>query len=719
VPKLGIPVQCLEELPQELDGVSPDSYIPIPNEKDIAEIIFTSGTTGEPKGVILTHRNITSNVLAASKMVHLRPNSRVLSLLPLSHMLEQTAGLLNPLNFCATVVYPSSRQSTVVFRTLKEQRITNIVLAPQILQLFWNAIEREVSKQGKEQVWQSLLHIASRMPIALRRFLFRSTHRQLGGCLQFIICGGAYLDPKLARNWELLGIPILQGYGTTEAAPIVTVNTLKERRLDSVGKVLPGQDISIALDGEVLIRGANITGGYWQDAEATAEVFEEGWYKTGDLGYLDNEGYLYLQGRKKDMIALVSGMNVYAQDVEKVLKTCSGVEDACVLGVPTKRGEVSVHAVLLLQKLTPPSERIIEQANKQLAEHQRVQGFTIWPLPEFPLTHTLKIKKQEILDYVLRIDSEKEPTQVLSTVTKAAEAPVLYRLAADVAGVPLENICPTKSLEENLNLDSLGRVELLAAVESELGIYVDESQISADTTVEELRALVTSGIQVSREQVYLEWPLNRFLGLGRTVLQSFLIFPFLRLVAPIKAEGEGNLNVLQGPVLFVANHQSHLDTPSVLAALPMTWRRRTAVAAAADFWFTRGRIRKLLAPSIFNAFPFPRTGVIRPALEYCCRLLDRGWSILIYPEGTRSETGYMGSFKAGAGFMAVELGVPVVPIHILGTHEILPKNKVIPRLGRIHICVGKALLFPHKTQYPEATKALEEALRIMEGKRTR
>jgi len=554
----------------------------------------------------------------------------------------------------------------------------------------------------------------------MRRMLFQTVHNQLGGCLQFIICGGAYLDPKLARNWELLGIPILQGYGTTEAAPIVTVNTLKERRLDSVGKVLPGQDISIALDGEVLIRGANITGGYWQDAEATAAAFEEGWYKTGDLGYLDDEGYLYLQGRKKDMIALASGMNVYAHDVEQVLKTCSGVEDACVLGVPTKRGEVNVHAVLILQKPAPPPQRIIEQANKKLAEHQRIQGFTVWPLPEFPITHTRKIKKQEILDYVLRVGSKKEPAEALSTVAKAAEeAPVLYRLAADVAGVPLDDICPTKSLKENLNLDSLGRVELLAAVESELGIYVDESQISADTTIEELQALVASEVEIPREQSYLEWPLNRFMALGRTLLQSFLIFPFLRLVAPLKAEGGGNLNGLQGPVLFVANHQSHLDTPSVLAALPMSWRRRTAVAAAADFWFARGRIRKLLAISIFNAFPFSRTDVIRPALEYCCRLLDKGWSILIYPEGTRSETGRMGPFRSGAGFMAVELGVPVVPIHIWGTHEILPKNKVIPRRGYVHVCIGKALIFPHKTKYTEATKALEEALRVMEGKGTR
>ncbi len=717
--KFGIPMQYLEDLPQELDGVSSDSSLPAPAEEDIAEVMFTSGTTGEPKGVILTHRNIVSNVLASAQVISIASDSRVLSLLPLSHMLEQSAELMTLLKFGATVVYPASRQPTVIFRTLKEQRITTIVLAPQILQLFWNAIEREVNKQGREQVWQSLLRIASRLPMKLRRLLFRSVHRQLGGCLQFVICGGAYLDPKLEHCWELLGIPVLQGYGTTEAAPIVTVNSLKQRRLDSVGKVLPGQDISIAADGEVLIRGANVTPGYWQDPEATAAAFEEGWYRTGDLGYLDNEGYLYLQGRKKDMIALASGMNVYAQDVEKVLKGCSGVEDACVMGVPSGERGVQVHAVLLLKEGVTEPQDIVEQANRRLAEHQRIQGVTIWPFPEFPVTHTLKIKKQEVLDYILSGALAKEPVSVVPTAGEASEAPVLHRLLADMTSIPVENIRLNMTLGEDMNLDSLGRVELLAAVESELDIYVDESQVSADTTVEELQALLASEGEVSREQGHLEWPLNHLVGLGRAFLQSLLIFPLVQLVAPLRVEGKENLKGLRGPVLFATNHQSHMDTPVVLAALPVSWRRRTAVAAAADFWFAGGRVKRLLATSLFNAFPFSRTDSIRPTLEHCCWLLDRGWSVLIYPEGTRSETGQMAPFKSGLGLMAVELGVPVVPIHIRGTYEVLAKGQTIPRRRCIHVRVGKALQFPLKTPYTEATKALEEAVKVLEVRRAK
>ena len=385
------------------------------------------------------------------------------------------------------------------------------------------------------------------------------------------------------------------------------------------------------------------------------------------------------------------------------------------MGVPSGERGVQVHAVLLLEEGGTGPQDIVEQASRCLAEHQRVKGFTVWPFPEFPLTHTLKIKKQEVLDYVLSSVSAEESTGAVRSAEEAGEVPVLHRLLADMTSMPVESIHPGMTLGEDLNLDSLSRVELLAALESELEIYLDESQISADTTVEELQTLLASGSEVSRVQRYLEWPLNRLVCMGRICLQSLLLTPLLWLVAPSQVEGKENLKELQGPVIFIANHQSHLDTPAVLKALPVSWRRRTAVAAAADFWFTGSRVKELLATSMFNAFPFSRTDSIRPTLEHCGRLLDRGWSILIYPEGTRSETGHMGSFRSGAGLVAVELGVPVVPMHIYGTYEILPKNQNIPRRRGIRVRVGKPLRFQLNTPYSEATVTLEKAVKLLES----
>jgi long-chain acyl-CoA synthetase len=405
LPELGIPVRFLEDLSQEAEAVDMPS-MPYPEEDDIAVIMFTSGTTGRPKGVVLTHRNIASNVEEAVQIVPSESRYRLLSLLPLSHMLEQTVGMLAPLKGGATIVYPTSRQPRILFQTLREERITTIAMVPQVLQLFWNGIEREVSRQGKEKIWGRMLTLARFLPMRGRRLLFHSVHSQLGGSMEFFMCGGAYLDPELARKWELLGVPVLQGYGTTEASPIIAASSMQDRKPDSVGKPLPGQEIRIAPDGEILIKGANVTIGYWDDPDATEAVFEDGWYRTGDMGYLDEAGHLHIHGRKKDMIILDNGMNVHAQDVEETLKQSTDVADACVVGLTGRGGRVRVHAALLLKDGAGDPDAIVQQANRRLAEYQRIHEYTIWPFEDFPRTHTLKIKKHEVVAY---LTSRTEP----------------------------------------------------------------------------------------------------------------------------------------------------------------------------------------------------------------------------------------------------------------------------------------------------------------------
>jgi long-chain acyl-CoA synthetase len=295
----------------------------------------------------------------------------------------------------ASIVYIDTLKPQVIFEAMEAEGITMMIVVPQLLQLFMNGIEREVRRQGKERVWNLLHATARRLPFGVRRRLFPAIHKKLGGKFEFFASGGAYLPPDLAQRWENMGIKILQGYGLTENSPIVCANSLDRRKLDSIGRVVSNLQLRLAEDGEILIKGPSVFKGYWQDAAATAEAFEDGWYHTGDVARMDAEGYLYFTGRKKNVIVLANGMNVHAEDVENALRSTGLVVDAVVVGQNDLSGEPVVHAVLVMED---PSqvETAVERANKQLAAHQRIRTHTIWPEEDFPRTHTLKVRRPEV-----------------------------------------------------------------------------------------------------------------------------------------------------------------------------------------------------------------------------------------------------------------------------------------------------------------------------------
>lgn len=386
-----LPFIDIDALPlEELDR----TMLPTIDEQDLAQIVFTSGTTGSPKGVMLSHNNIASNALAALEVVSIHHSDRALSILPLSHMFELTIEVAI-ISKGASIVYARSLVPDTLLRLLARQHVTCMVLVPQALQLFMAGIEREVRRQGRERQWEWLHKVAAFLPFGVRRYLFAPVQGRFGGHFRFFVSGGAYLPPSLAQRWEEMGFRVIQGYGATECSPVVSANPPHEHHLDSVGKPLPGVNVKIADDGEILVHGSNVALGYWKDPEATALSFKDGWYSTGDLGYIDRHGDLHLKGRKKNMIVLANGMNVYAEDVENILMTIDGVKEAVVLGVMKQNQGPDVHAVLLLSD--PGRARaIVQQANKQLAPHQQIRGFTIWPDDDFPRTHTLKVKKLEV-----------------------------------------------------------------------------------------------------------------------------------------------------------------------------------------------------------------------------------------------------------------------------------------------------------------------------------
>lgn len=684
---------------------------------DLAEIMFTSGTTGDPKGVMLSHGNIASNVEAVRRVSPAHSADRMLSILPLSHMFEQTGGLLVPLSSGCRIAYPTSRQPTFIFKALREMSITILLLVPQGLQLFMDGIEREVERKKKGGIWRALNRVAPFLPIFARRLLFANVHKQMGGKLKFALSGGARLEPALARKWENLGVRVLEGYGTTEASPVISFNSLDRQVPGSVGKVLSGQEVRIATDGEVLVKGPNVTSGYWRNEESTKSLFDGDWYKTGDLGHLDDDGFLFLRGRKKDLIVLANGQNVYAEDIESMLTSHPAVKEGVVLGIQEARsGGERVHAVLLMEDPSVPVKDVVDSVNAGLADHQRIADYTVWSDDDFPRTHTLKVKKGIVLDAIVAAGGggKAEALQPADAPPSETVDPLL-RLVAEVAEVPVRSVESGSTLGGDLGIDSLKRVELLSYVEQQFGTYVDESQVDPTTTVQELVELVASQAQVRGGGLrFYGWPLTAWCRALRRLIHLVLIFPYMSSLYKTTVSGVENLDGLQGPVVFAINHNAiQWDSLIVLKSLPKVWRRRVAYAAAAEITFSKLWLT-VLASLVGGAFPFDRETAIRQSMEYLGGLLDSGWNVGIFPEGEQLLRQPMLPFKSGVGLLGVECRAPIVPIRIVT--ESGPSARFKPLFGNrevVSVYIGRPLELPPDTSYPDAANQIEQAVRSL------
>jgi long-chain acyl-CoA synthetase len=387
---------------------------PRPAGSDIAEIVFTSGTTGEPKGVVLTHDNLIGTLDAAHNLLP-EQDHRAVSILPLSHLLEQVATVFYAMSVGAHVLYIRSRNPRVIFEAIRDHRTTTLVLVPQVIDLFWAAIEKEVAARGQLVLFNRMRRVARHLPYAARRRIFAQVHRQLGGSLNLIVSAAAFLPPSLQQAWEDIGVVVIQGYGATECG-VASATHPSDHGLGTVGKTIPPVRVKLADDGEILVAGPTLFGGYWHDAATTAESFTaDGWYRTGDIGRHDKSGHLILMGRKKDIIVLPNGLNVYPEDIENALRT-AGLRDAVV--VETKPGRIE--AVVLapgMPVLPQPEERAdlsrppeiedpiavraqieaaVRAANRTLAAHQRLAAWRLWPDADFPRTHTFKVQRDRV-----------------------------------------------------------------------------------------------------------------------------------------------------------------------------------------------------------------------------------------------------------------------------------------------------------------------------------
>jgi long-chain acyl-CoA synthetase len=681
---------------------------------DTAEIIFTSGATSDPKGVVISHRNVLANIVPVEREVikyrkYARPFSpiRFLNLLPLSHMFGQSMATFVPPMLQGTVVFIRGYNPHDIVRQVRARRISVIVSVPKILDVL------------REHV----LHLspaAAEPPPPGEHFLkrwwrYRSVHRAFGWKFWSFVVGAAPLDPALEEFWQRLGYVVIQGYGLTETAPIVSLNHPFHTSRGSVGKAIAGVEMKIAPDGEILVRGENVTTGYFGAAAATAEAFEDGWFHTGDIGELDAEGRLFIKGRKKEMIVTPEGLNVFPEDVERVVARQAGVRDVAVVG--SRAGaEERVHAVVVVDPGTD-LQAIVRDANLALADHQKVRGISLWPSAELPKTEgTRKLKRREIHDWVA---TGGIPQRRVADATSVAALVSQFSGGREVAGAT--------TLDE-LGLSSLERVELMVALEEKFGTTLDETAFSAAPNIAALEQIVQHAPGAKDEPTdAVEFPSWNRTWLARVLRRVSLptwILPLARVFAWIKVDGLDHLNGVEGPVVFASNHQSHMDTPAILWALPARWRYRVAVAMAKEFfrahffpeefsrraWFTNS-LNYYLAALFFNAFPLPqREAGARQTLRYIGDLVTDGWSVLIFPEGRRSEDGSVTEFRPGIGMIGSRLGVPVVPVRLRGLDTVLHPSARMATPGRARVSFGAPLTLEGE-DYTALARRVEDAVR--------
>lgn len=646
-----------------------------PPTEEVAAVFFTSGTTGNQKGCVITHANLLSQVEACYERIPLDPSCRLASILPLSHLFELTCGLLYPLSAGAAVHYIPSRRGPDIVRVLAEQRVTHMMAVPQLLALMGQALDQQLRAAVPPLVDNRVRRLADRLPISRRRQLFWPVHRKIGGHLALLAAGGAALAADTQRLWERFGVRVVQGYGTSECSPIVACGRPDgSTPTGSVGPPIRGVEVRLSDEGELQVHGPNVMRGYWRDPVRTAEVLRDGWYVTGDLARIDAEGNIWLVGRAKDLIVLPSGLNVWPQDIEDVLRTDPGVRDAAVLAVPTPSGGVSLHAYVLRGRPDADIRAIVAYANGRLARHQRLASASWWPEADFPRTAGLGKVRRHLLPPPETTDS------VTIDALQAADDPV----AQVIAGAAHVRAVLAGQRLGDVGLDSLGLVELALALEETTGKAIADGDLRLDMTVDDVRALVARAPAAEESLVApVAAPPNWPYTWGRAL--RFLSAPFdllyrLAVTRTVVIGGE-HLKRVPRRVIVAGNHHSFADIALVRFGLRQTPARRLvnrlviAAGAAGEGWQSPLARYAVLA---FGLYPLEQTRERDASLRGLVRLAQAGNGVLIFPQGahTRLQQEHADDpsvrFKSGVAHLAAALDAAVVPFGLAGTERVMP-----------------------------------------------
>ena len=752
-----------EVLAADLDSIfaiGPAGFQPVvPAESDLAALLYTSGTTADPKGVMLTHANLVGEANAVLAVVKIGPEDALLGILPMFHVLAQMANLFLPLFNGARVVYLETLNTTELLRALQERNITAFCVVPQFFYLIHERILKELHKRGKLTL--SLVHALMALNRGLRRiginagkFFFGKIHATFGARMRYLVTGGSRFDPAIARDFYSFGIDVLNAYGLTETTGGAFLNPPGHIVFGSVGKPFPGVEAKIVDPkpieegaepaGEIAIRGAIVMKGYWNRPDATAEILRDGWLYTGDLGYFDSGGNLVITGRRKEVIVLANGKNVYPEEIENHYLQAHSVKEICVMALESRPGDPTserLHAVIVPnfdllreRKIVNAKEVIrleIEALSHKIASTKRLGSYDIWQ-EDLPRTTTRKLKRFQIEKKVRELQHQQETgdsdlaagkpltddeQQWLEQEDVKRALAVVRESARKFAGNRPDAIRPTHNLELDLGLDSMQRVELLTAIEQQLGGEVPEAQLAEIYSVRDLVDAVRASNGRGEGQgraatpawsTILSEPVTDpdVLALTRhnvfAEVVCFLLAKLIYLFAldryHLKVRGLDNVPE-KGPFLLCSNHQSYVDPFVMIGALPYRLFRDAFAVGTSDI-FGEGFMRRL-ARWLRVAVVDPDTNLM-PAMRAGAFGLIQGHILVLYPEGERTDDGNPRVFRKGAAILSIHTQAPIVPIAIEGFYEAWPRHKKFPKFADLQLVFGKPIQPPPVSEASEA-----------------
>lgn len=736
------------------EALSPAPALPECGPSDVVTVIYTSGTTGAPKGVVLTQSNIVGEIRSILGGIRADENDALLCLLPLQHVLASVINVLVPLYLGAQVVFADTLKRTEILKALEEAGITILATVPQFFYLFHTRIRDELAKQSPPIRWlfQWMLRLnrfsVTTLKLNLGRIFFTQIYKSFGGSLRLFVSGGSTLDPRVARDFQDMGFTILQGYGLTETTGACAVTRVENNVLGSVGPALPGIDIKIldpdeAGTGEILIRGPVVMKEYYRNPEATGQAVRDGWLHTGDLGRLDGRGNLFITGRKKEVIVLPSGKNIYPDELEAHYLQSPFIQEIAVVGISSEkdRGE-KLHAVVVPNFEYMKSRRIanarealrdqIAGLSNQLPMYKRLMSYSIRS-EALPRTTTRKIRRLELKRQV-------ESAGAQPAATGDVPAPSLLEdralMESAVAREVVRCMCDSyhrkppieaaMNLELDLGFDSMERVELLAGLEQSLRLKLPEDFGADIITVRDLvvqLAKQAGSVIPSREarqswgSILSEESLSRdadirvpvsgkAMTLFKYVCLRVIYYTLFRTLLRIRVHGLEHLP-LKGPYLICPNHQSYLDPFVLTSALPYRIFRQLFFVGYSVF-FATGFMK--LAARLTNIVPVDPDSHLLRAMKTGASGLRDGLVLCIFPEGGRSFDGQLQQFKKGAAILSRELSLPVIPAGIQGTHRVWPRDSVRIRPHRVTVRFGKPVL-PYRGSADDPYQADTEILR--------